>query len=199
MKKLFLILISVPFVSIGQESISIEILRASSEECKSVFVNSVNSFYKEADSLCAVDYSRKMNDWLNSSEYDNYEEYQKNTTEEEVKFAIISNVPRFLQCYLEDQAEARDCFQEKINKHIRKNFRYPEIAQEMGIQGRVYINFIISECGYIENIRTRGPDENLKKEAVRIISLLPRMLPGTMDDGTPVDVPFSIPITWRLE
>ena len=52
-----------------------------------------------------------------------------------------------------------------MNKHIRKNFRYPEIAQEMGIQGRVYVNFIISKDGSITNIRMRGPDKNLEKEA----------------------------------
>ena len=62
-----------------------------------------------------------------------------------------------------------------MNKHIRKNFRYPEIAQEMGIQGRVYVNFIISKDGSITNIRMRGPDKNLEAEAQRIISKLPKM------------------------
>ena len=59
-----------------------------------------------------------------------------------------------------------------MNKHIRKNFRYPEIAQEMGIQGRVYVNFIIAKDGQITNIRMRGPDKNLENEAERIVSLL---------------------------
>ena len=84
-----------------------------------------------------------------------------------------------------------------MNKHIRKNFRYPEIAQEMGIQGRVYVNFIISKDGSITNIRMRGPDKNLEKEAARIISKLPKMTPGKQR-GIPVRVPFSIPITFRL-
>ena len=86
----------------------------------------------------------------------------------------------------------------KINKHIRKNFRYPEIAQEMGIQGRVYVNFIISKDGSISNIRMRGPDKNLEKEAARIIGKLPKMTPGKQR-GRPVRVPFSIPITFRLQ
>ena len=84
-----------------------------------------------------------------------------------------------------------------MNKHIRKNFRYPEIAQEMGIQGRVYVNFIISKDGRITNVRMRGPDKNLEKEAARIISKLPKMTPGKQR-GRPVRVPFSIPITFRL-
>jgi len=48
----------------------------------------------------------------------------------------------------------------------------------MGIQGRVYVNFIISEGGSITDIRLHGPDKNLEKEAKRIISKLPKMTPG---------------------
>ena len=73
------------------------------------------------------------------------------------------------------KSKRRDCFQEQINKHIRRNFRYPEIAQEMGIQGRVFVSFIISKDGTISNIRKRGPDKNLEREAERIISKLPKM------------------------
>jgi protein TonB len=68
----------------------------------------------------------------------------------------------------------------------------------MGIQGRVYINFIISKDGSITNIRMRGPDKNLEKEAARIIGRLPKMTPGKQR-GRPVRVPFSIPITFRLQ
>ena len=88
-------------------------------------------------------------------------------------------------------------FQEKIQKHIIKNFRYPEIAQEMGIQGRVFVQFIIGKDGNISGIRTRGTDKNLEKEANRIISKLPKMTPGKQR-GRPVRVPFSIPVTFKL-
>ena len=115
----------------------------------------------------------------------------------EVLFAIIENIPVFPGCEKVSKTRARDCFQEKINKHIKKNFRYPEIAQEMGIQGRVYVNFIISKDGNITNVRMRGPDKNLEKEAARIISRLQKMIPGKQR-GRPVRVPFSIPITFRL-
>ena len=96
----------------------------------------------------------------------------------DVPFAVIEDVPIFPGCEKVDKSQRRDCFQEKMNKHIRKNFRYPEIAQEMGIQGRVYVNFIIAKDGQITNIRMRGPDKNLEKEAQRIISKLPNMTPG---------------------
>jgi protein TonB len=68
----------------------------------------------------------------------------------------------------------------------------------MGIQGRVYVNFIIGSDGVISNVRMRGPDKNLENEAGRIISRLPRMTPGKQR-GRPVRVPFSIPITFRLQ
>ena len=224
MKKILYLLLLTPLFSFGQsenETIfsfgqsenerwyepqqpeSLETLRSSSEECKSVFVDSVNSFYNEVDRLCTEDYNRKMDAFYDSG-YKTYDEYLRNTTEEENEeddeesFSEVPNVPRFLQCYLVDQNDARACFQKQMTEHIVRNFRYPEAAQEQGIQGRVYINFIINECGFIENIRTRSPDKLLDDEAIRIINLIPRLLPGTTDDGSAVKVPFSLPITFKL-
>ena len=116
----------------------------------------------------------------------------------DVPFAVIEDVPIYPGCEKVAKSQRRQCFQDQINKHIRKNFRYPEIAQEMGIQGRVYVNFVISKDGSITNVRMRGPDKNLEKEAARIISKLPNMTPGKQR-GRPVRVPFSIPITFRLQ
>ena len=116
----------------------------------------------------------------------------------DVPFAVIEDVPIFPGCESVAKSQRRACFQDKINQHIRRNFRYPEIAQEMGIQGRVYVNFIIAKDGKITNIRMRGPDKNLENEAQRIISRLPQMTPGKQR-GRAVRVPFSIPITFRLQ
>ena len=116
----------------------------------------------------------------------------------DVPFAVIEDVPIFPGCERVKKSERRTCFQEKMNRHIRKNFRYPEIAQEMGIQGRVYVQFVIAKDGSITGIRMRGPDKNLEKEAARIIGKLPKMTPGKQR-GRPVRVPFSIPITFRLQ
>ena len=116
----------------------------------------------------------------------------------DVPFAVIEDVPIFPGCESVAKSQRRACFQEQMNKHIRRNFRYPDIAQEMGIQGRVYVNFIISKDGSITNIRMRGPDKNLENEAARIIGRLPQMTPGKQR-GRAVRVPFSIPITFRLQ
>ena len=116
------------------------------------------------------------------------------------KNANITSAPIFPGCegFYDSEKEKRKCFQEQITKHIKKNFRYPDIAQEMGIQGRVYVSFTISKNGSITNIRMRGPDKNLEKEAARIIGKLPSMTPGKQR-GRHVRVPFSIPITFRLQ
>ena len=140
---------------------------------------------------------------IESTETDQEEIVEVEVFEEEfedvdVPFAIIEDVPIYPGCENVPKSKRRDCFQEQINKHIRKNFRYPEIAQEMGIQGRVFVSFIISKDGTISNIRKRGPDKNLEREAERIISKLPKMTPGKQR-GRAVRVPFSIPITFRLQ
>jgi protein TonB len=116
----------------------------------------------------------------------------------DVPFAVIEDVPIFPGCESVAKSQRRACFQEQMNKHIRRNFRYPDFAQEMGIQGRVYVNFIIAKDGSITNIRMRGPDKNLENEAARIIGRLPKMTPGKQR-GRAVRVPFSIPITFRLQ
>ncbi len=113
-----------------------------------------------------------------------------------VPFAVIEDVPIFPGC--EKSGNKKQCFQEMMQKHIRKNFRYPEIAQEMGVQGRVSVVFTIMKDGSIGNIRMRGPDKNLEAEALRIIKRLPKMTPGKQR-GRAVKVPFSIPITFKLQ
>lgn len=59
----------------------------------------------------------------------------------DVPFAVIEDVPVFPGCEDVEKNQLRNCFQEQMNKHIKRNFRYPEIAQEMRIQGRVFVNF----------------------------------------------------------
>jgi len=115
---------------------------------------------------------------------------------EEVPFSVIEDVPVFPGC--ENWKDQRQCFQEMMQKHVRKNFKYPELAQEMGLQGRVSVLFVIQKDGTIGNVRMRGPHKSLEKEASRIISKLPRMTPGKQR-GNPVKVPFAIPIVFKLQ
>lgn len=112
-----------------------------------------------------------------------------------VPFSVIEDVPVFPGC--ENDKDKRACFNKMMQKHIGKTFRYPELEQEMGIQGKVNIMFEIQKDGSIGNVQMRGPNKNLEKEAARIISKLPKMTPGKQR-GTAVRVPFAIPITFKL-
>ncbi len=114
----------------------------------------------------------------------------------EIPFGTIDEVPIFPGC--EDAIDKKACFQEKMQAHIRKNFHYPEAAQEQGIQGRVSAIFRINPEGSIVDIKMRGPHELLEEETERILAKLPRMQPGK-HEGKTVQVPFSIPITFRLQ
>ncbi|MDD7887082.1 energy transducer TonB [Flavivirga sp. 57AJ16] len=116
--------------------------------------------------------------------------------EVQVAFAIIENVPVFPGCEGQPKKKMKDCFQQKMQKHVMDNFKYPEAALELGIQGRVSVIFVIDSKGHITGIRSRGPDKILEAEAERIIGLLPKMQPGTQR-GKPVKVSYAVPIFFK--
>jgi protein TonB len=127
------------------------------------------------------------------------EEVKIEEVEEEISvpFSVVEMVPIFPGCIGATNEELKDCFNQKINEHIIKNFRYPQTALELGVYGRVYVLFVIDKDGNVTNIKSRGPDKMLEKEAERIISLLPVMKPG-LQRGNPVTVPYSIPINFQI-
>ena len=118
--------------------------------------------------------------------------------EKEIDFDSVERPPIYPGCepYIQ---QLRSCFQRKIQNHINKNFRYPEFAQKTGIQGRVFVGFFIDKDGSIVGIRSRGPHPILEIEAKRIISRLPKFIPALDSDGKAVRVPFSVPITFKLQ
>lgn len=118
----------------------------------------------------------------------------------EIPFAVIEDAPIFPGCENVPKAQRSACFQDQIQKFILKNQRYPEKAQEDGIQGRVSVMFIIDKDGSVTNVQAKGPKggELLEKEALRIISKLPKIQPGSQR-GKPVKIKFSQPITFKLQ
>tara|TARA_Y100001933_G_scaffold123709_5_gene123566 strand:- start:31811 stop:32479 length:669 start_codon:yes stop_codon:yes gene_type:complete len=116
-----------------------------------------------------------------------------------VPFAIIENAPIFPGCEnLSTEAERRECFNRKVQEHIKKNFTYPKTALELGIQGRVFVKFDIDSQGRVANIQKRGPDRLLEEEAARIIAALPKVKPG-QQRGRPTKVAYSIPINFVMQ
>lgn len=115
----------------------------------------------------------------------------------EVPFAAVEGPPVFPGCEGLDKAGLRTCFQNKIQEHVKNNFKYPERAIERGLNGKVFVLFVIDANGQTTNIRTRGPDAILEKEAQRIISSLPKMKPGNQR-GRPIKVAYALPIHFKL-
>lgn len=131
-------------------------------------------------------------------EVEEFEEVEEPVVDVVVPFAVIEDKPMFPGCEKEKTKAAKEaCFKEKLDKHVIKNFEYPEIAKEMGVQGRVYVNFRINKDGTIDVLNTRGPDKNLEKEAKRIIEKLPKLIPGKQR-GKATAVTFAYPIVFRL-
>ena len=81
---------------------------------------------------------------------------------------------------------------------LSKNIRYPEAAHKAGIQGRVVATFVVEKDGSISNAKVmRSIDPLLDAEALRVISSMPNWIPGKQD-GKPVAVKYTIPVTFKL-
>ncbi|MEL4306990.1 energy transducer TonB [Joostella sp. CR20] len=118
--------------------------------------------------------------------------------QEFIPFTVINKKPRFTACDNVPEKEQFNCFKEKLDAHVRATFKYPEEAQDAGIQGRVYINFRINTDGSVTILNTRAPSPILDAEGRRIIESLPTLIPGKDASGTPKPVTFAYPIVFKL-
>ena len=86
-----------------------------------------------------------------------------------------------------------------LYKYINDAVKYPVIAQENGIQGKVYVKFVVNEQGAVSDAQIlRGVDESLNQEALRVINSLPNFRPGKQR-GKPVKVYYNAVINFQLE
>ncbi|MDE6198314.1 MAG: energy transducer TonB [Muribaculaceae bacterium] len=82
---------------------------------------------------------------------------------------------------------------------VANHIKYPAIAQENGVQGKVVVRFVVKKDGSIGVVTVvRGKDPDLDKEAVRVVKTLPNFTPGKMN-GQPVNVWYTLPITFKLQ
>lgn len=87
----------------------------------------------------------------------------------------------------------------ELLSYLAKNIKYPPIAQENGTQGRVIIQFVVEKDGSIADVRVaRGVDPYLDKEAMRVIRLMPRWIPGKQN-GEAVRVKYTVPVMFKLQ
>ena len=86
-----------------------------------------------------------------------------------------------------------------LMQYLSKNIKYPPVAEEMNIQGRVICTFVVERDGSVSDIRiAKSVDPSLDKEAVRVVSAMPRWIPGRQN-GQNVRVKYTLPVTFRLQ
>lgn len=86
-----------------------------------------------------------------------------------------------------------------LRAYIANAIKYPVIAQENGIQGKVYVTFVVGKDGSVSNATiARGVDPSIDKEALRVVNALPKWKPGKQR-GKPVNVSYTVPINFVLQ
>ena len=106
----------------------------------------------------------------------------------DVVFVVVETMPEF------------PGGQQALFKYLSENVKYPVIAQENGIQGRVICQFVVNKDGAIVEVEVvrSGGDPSLDKEAVRVIKSMPKWKPGKQR-GKPVRVKYTVPVNFRLQ
>ena len=100
-----------------------------------------------------------------------------------------------------DVVEVMPCFpggDVALMKFLAENIKYPVVAEDNGIQGRVICTFTVERDGSITDVKIiKSIDPSLDKEAVRVLRTMPRWKPG-IQKGAPVRVKYTVPVTFRL-
>lgn len=121
--------------------------------------------------------------------------YDTEVVDEAEIFVVVEEMPIFRPDICKNMTEGNI----ELNRHIQKSIRYPVIAQENGITGRVFVRFVVGRSGKVKNIEIlRGVDPSLDQEAIRVIKNLPAFQPGKQR-GVPVQVTYSTAINFVLQ
>ena len=115
-------------------------------------------------------------------------EVKEEEEDEEVVFVVVETMPEF------------PGGQQALFKYLSDNVKYPVIAQENGIQGRVICQFVVNKDGKIVDVEVvrSGGDPSLDKEAIRVIKSMPPWKPGKQR-GKAVRVKYTVPVNFRLQ
>lgn len=86
-----------------------------------------------------------------------------------------------------------------LNQWLGSNIKYPAMAVENGIEGRVIVQFVVERDGSVSGVHVvRGVDPSLDKEATRVVAQMPKWIPGKQN-GSAVRVKYTVPVTFRLQ
>ena len=114
-------------------------------------------------------------------------EKKEEVKEPEKVFTAVEQMPQF------PGGEA------ELMKYLSKNIKYPTMAMENNIQGRVVVQFVVTKTGSIGEVKVvRSVDRDLDREAIRVVKKMPRWQPGK-NNGVAVRSYFNLPVTFRLQ
>jgi protein TonB len=86
-----------------------------------------------------------------------------------------------------------------LMQYLSSNIKYPVVAEENGVQGRVVCTFVVEKDGSITDVRVvKSVDPSLDKEAMRVVKSMPKWIPGKQN-GSAVRVKYTVPVTFRLQ
>ena len=149
----------------------------------------------------------KLTDLINivDNDQDIDDELEITDAEDEAENTVV-DVTQFEDFGEEDTGEAQifqvvetmPTFKGNMNKWLKDNVKYPILAQENGISGRVFVAFVVEVDGSITDVKVaRSVDPSLDKEAVRVVKAMPKWNPGKQRNK-PVRVAFTVPINFTL-
>jgi len=133
-----------------------------------------------------IDLDVEADDETIVDEYIPPEEEEEEVAEQEI-FTVVESMPEF------------PGGMGQLMKYLAENIKYPPLAKESGIQGRVFINFVVEPDGSISNVKVlRGIGGGCDEEAVRVVEAMPKWKPGKQR-GKPVRVSYNLPVKFTLQ
>jgi hypothetical protein len=118
--------------------------------------------------------------------------------ENEVPYSVVEKAPVFKGCENVSEAERKNCLNMNLSGFVAKNFN-ANLGKSLGLSGeqKISVFFKIDKDGRIIDIKSRAPHPDLETEAVRVINMLPTMIPGE-HGGEKVIVPYFLPIKFKI-
>ena len=129
----------------------------------------------------------KGNDEESGKDIADLEDHKLVVNDEDAVFQVVEQSPTF------------PGGMKALLKWLGKEIHYPPVAEEMGISGKVIVQFVIGKDGSVRDVEgLRSVDADLDKEAIRVVKKMPKWIPGKQQ-GVPVSVRFTLPITFKIQ
>ena len=155
---------------------------------------------KEEDELKSQDELAKTNTAIGTFDVKGNDEAEGEVLK--AKEVIADEKPKEEETKVFDVVEQMPEFpggQGALFEYLSKNIKYPVVAEENGIQGRVIVTFVVERDGSITDVKVvKSVDPSLDKEAQRVVRSMPKWIPGKQN-GSAVRVKFTVPVTFRLQ